>query len=154
MPEVRIDPLTGHQDDRRRRPRRAARRRPRARRRADPIDPEKDPFLEGHEDRTPPEIYAVRPDGGAPDTPGLDACASCPNLYPALDPDSRAAARRTPTPTCSPRAGAAARHEVSSTRPTRSPRSPTSTVEQVADAVDVWRAADARARRDGAPTCT
>ena len=35
-----------------------------------PIDPEKDPFLEGHEDRTPPEVWALRPGGGEPDTPG------------------------------------------------------------------------------------
>jgi UDPglucose--hexose-1-phosphate uridylyltransferase len=50
-----------------------------------PIVPEKDPFLPGHEDRTPPELYAVRPDGGEPDTP----CWSVrvvPNLYPALAP--------------------------------------------------------------------
>lgn len=37
---------------------------------ASPIDPEQDPFAEGHEDRTPPELYAVRPGGGAPDGPG------------------------------------------------------------------------------------
>jgi UDPglucose--hexose-1-phosphate uridylyltransferase len=54
---------------------------------AEPIDPEKDPFLEGHEDRTPPEVYAVRPGGGAPDTPGW-AVRVVPNLYPALAPDA------------------------------------------------------------------
>ncbi|MDQ5808686.1 MAG: DUF4921 family protein, partial [Actinomycetota bacterium] len=50
-------------------------------------DPAKDPFLEGHEDRTPPEVYAVRPDGGAPNGPGWKVRV-VPNLYPALDPDS------------------------------------------------------------------
>ncbi len=28
-----------------------------------PIDPEGDPFADGHEDRTPPELYALRPGG-------------------------------------------------------------------------------------------
>ena len=41
------------------------------------------PFCEGHEDRTPPEIWAHRPGGGAPDSPGWTARA-VPNLYPAL----------------------------------------------------------------------
>jgi len=49
-----------------------------------PIDPEKDPFLGGHEDRTPPEVDALRPDGGERDGPGWTV-RSVPNLYPALD---------------------------------------------------------------------
>ena len=53
-----------------------------------PIDASKDPFAPGHEDRTPPEVYAVRPDGGSPDTPGWTVRV-VPNLYPALT--------RTPT---------------------------------------------------------
>ena len=48
-----------------------------------PIDTDKDPFLPGHEDRTPPEVHAVRADGGAPDTPGWSVRV-VPNLYPAL----------------------------------------------------------------------
>src|SRR6202008_1735298 len=48
-----------------------------------------DPFAEGHEDQTPPELYAVRPNGGAPDTPGWTVRV-VPNLYPALDPDAPA----------------------------------------------------------------
>jgi UDPglucose--hexose-1-phosphate uridylyltransferase len=36
----------------------------------DPIDPALDPFAEGHEHRTAPELYAARPAGGAPDGPG------------------------------------------------------------------------------------
>jgi UDPglucose--hexose-1-phosphate uridylyltransferase len=67
MPEIRIDPLSGHRTivagERSRRPggepgghiREAP---------PDPIDPERDPFADGHEDRTPPELYAVRPAGG------------------------------------------------------------------------------------------
>ena len=44
---------------------------------------EKCPFCEGHEDRTPPETWADRPGGGAPDSPGWRVRA-VPNLYPAL----------------------------------------------------------------------
>ncbi|MGH2925390.1 MAG: galactose-1-phosphate uridylyltransferase [Solirubrobacterales bacterium] len=43
------------------------------------------PFCEGREDRTPPELWARRPGGGAPDSPGWTA-RSVPNLYPALAP--------------------------------------------------------------------
>jgi UDPglucose--hexose-1-phosphate uridylyltransferase len=52
-----------------------------------PIDASKDPFAPGHEDQTPPEVYAVRPDGGGPDTPGWTVRV-VPNLYPALTPDA------------------------------------------------------------------
>ena len=41
------------------------------------------PFCEGQEERTPPEVYAARPDGGAADTPGWTSRV-VPNLYPAL----------------------------------------------------------------------
>jgi UDPglucose--hexose-1-phosphate uridylyltransferase len=41
------------------------------------------PFCEGREDRTPPELYAVRPAGGEPDTPGWTTRV-VPNLYPLL----------------------------------------------------------------------
>jgi UDPglucose--hexose-1-phosphate uridylyltransferase len=51
----------------------------------DPIDPERDPFAEGHEDRTPPELYALRPAGGPANSPGWKVRV-VPNLYPALTP--------------------------------------------------------------------
>jgi UDPglucose--hexose-1-phosphate uridylyltransferase len=41
------------------------------------------PFCEGREDRTPPEVWANRPGGGAADTPGWTQ-RSVPNLYPVL----------------------------------------------------------------------
>jgi UDPglucose--hexose-1-phosphate uridylyltransferase len=41
------------------------------------------PFCEGREERTPPEVYAVRPGGGEPNTPGWTTRV-VPNLYPAL----------------------------------------------------------------------
>ena len=58
VPELRIDPLTGLRTivagDRATRPGGGMQADPRP-----PVDPEKDPFLDGHEDRTPPEVYAV-----------------------------------------------------------------------------------------------
>jgi UDPglucose--hexose-1-phosphate uridylyltransferase len=86
MPEIRIDPLSGGRvivaGERSTRPGGE----PRCPMPA-PIDVERDPFAEGHEDRTPPEVYAVRPNGGGPDSPGWTARV-VPNLYPALEPDS------------------------------------------------------------------
>jgi UDPglucose--hexose-1-phosphate uridylyltransferase len=52
-----------------------------------PIDVDKDPFALGHEAQTPPEVYAVRPNGGGPDSPGWTVRV-VPNLYPALEPDA------------------------------------------------------------------
>ena len=82
MPELRIDPLSGHRTivagERSRRPGGAPRCEP-----PEPIDPEQDPFAEGHEDRTPPELYALRPGGGGPNSPGWRVRV-VPNLYPAL----------------------------------------------------------------------
>jgi UDPglucose--hexose-1-phosphate uridylyltransferase len=107
MPEIRIDPLSGHKTiiagERSRRPGGEPSCAP-----AEPIDPERDPFAEGHEDRTPPELYALRPVGhggpggvaaggarsdeagaggaaasGAANSPGWTVRV-VPNLYPAL----------------------------------------------------------------------
>ena len=83
MPEVRIDQLTGLRTvlapGRAERPDAfapaAAAPRPDA--------AETCPFCEGREDRTPPEVWADRPGGGEPDTPGWVA-RSVPNLYPVL----------------------------------------------------------------------
>jgi UDPglucose--hexose-1-phosphate uridylyltransferase len=46
-----------------------------------------DPFAEGNESQTPPEIYALRPPGGEADTPGWQVRVF-PNRYPALDGES------------------------------------------------------------------
>ncbi|HEX2015435.1 MAG TPA: hypothetical protein VGN69_01985 [Solirubrobacteraceae bacterium] len=83
LPEVRIDPLTG------RRTIIAAERATRpgawlSSTAPAPIDPDSDPFADGHEDQTPPELDALRPDGGAPNSPGWQVRV-VPNLYPALD---------------------------------------------------------------------
>jgi UDPglucose--hexose-1-phosphate uridylyltransferase len=53
---------------------------------SEPKGPEMCPFCEGREDRTPPEVYATRPGGGEPDTPGWTTRV-VPNLYPALGGD-------------------------------------------------------------------
>ena len=68
-----------------------------------------DPFAEGHEPRTPPELYALRPGGGAPDTPGWRVRV-VPNLYPALtgagpEWDARAPMRVLRVLRCSGRSG-------------------------------------------------
>lgn len=76
MPELRIDPLTGLRvivaGERGSRPGAFLDVAPR-----EPIDPESDPFAAGHEDRTPPELYALREDGDW-------KVRVVPNLYPAL----------------------------------------------------------------------
>jgi UDPglucose--hexose-1-phosphate uridylyltransferase len=55
------------------------------------------PFCEGREDRTPSELWAARPGGGAPDTPGWSSRA-LPNLYPALSDEADRAAGRGERP--------------------------------------------------------
>ena len=84
MPELRIDPLSGlrtivagERADR-----------PGGRLCAEPqqqVDPDSDPFLEGHEERTPPEVFALRPGGGDANERGWTVRV-VPNLYPALVP--------------------------------------------------------------------
>jgi UDPglucose--hexose-1-phosphate uridylyltransferase len=82
MPEIRIDPLSGHKTivagERSKRPGGQPTCSP-----PEPIDAERDPFAEGHEDRTPPELYALRPGGGPANSPGWKVRV-VPNLYPAL----------------------------------------------------------------------
>jgi UDPglucose--hexose-1-phosphate uridylyltransferase len=135
LPEVRVDPLTGLRTivagDRAGRPGGGLECAP-----PDPIDPEKDPFLEGHEDRTPPELF--RAGGGDPDAPGWSVRV-VPNLYPALTADAP-----DPAPEAYPdlfrAAPARGNHEVIVNAPV--PLVSLSQLEpaQVATATDVWRA--------------
>jgi UDPglucose--hexose-1-phosphate uridylyltransferase len=78
-PELRIDPLSGLKvivaGERGARPGAWLDVEPRP-----PVDPERDPFAAGHEDQTPPEVYALREDGGG------WKVRVVPNLYPALTP--------------------------------------------------------------------
>jgi UDPglucose--hexose-1-phosphate uridylyltransferase len=142
MPELRIDPLSGHRTivagERSRRPGGEPRCAP-----PEPIDPTADPFAEGHEDRTPPELHALRPGGGPPDSPGWRVRV-VPNLYPALDaPEPGAKPGRngvltdeTDLFTAMPATGA---HEVIINGPQSVLSLAELPVEQVLDAVEVWR---------------
>ena len=91
VPELRIDPLSGHKTivagERSQRPGGAPGLSSEYASDAG-IDPAKDPFAEGNEQLTPPELYALRPNGGGPDSPGWSVRV-VPNLYPALSPADR-----------------------------------------------------------------
>jgi len=88
LPELRIDPLTGLRvivaGERGSRPGAFLDVTPRT-----PIDPETDPFAAGNEDRTPPEVYALRADGSW-------QVRVVPNLYPALSEDGGSEATGDP----------------------------------------------------------
>jgi len=110
------------------------------------------PFCEGSEDRTPPEVDAVRPQGGEPDTPGW-VTRVVPNLYPALshggEPARSADAERSADPlqssarirepnlfTARPALGA---HEVLINSPQHDTTMAELGDEQLAAAVAAWR---------------
>src|SRR4051794_32712 len=136
MPEVRVDPLSGLKSivtpDRATRPGGGLSAEP-----CPPIDPATDPFAEGHESQTPPEVYAVRPNGGAPDTPGWTVRV-VPNLYPALDPGAGEPApfAKRDLFTATPARGS---HEVVINAPDPVASLCELEVDQVRAAVDVWR---------------
>ncbi|MEA2196010.1 MAG: UDPglucose--hexose-phosphate uridylyltransferase [Solirubrobacteraceae bacterium] len=136
MREVRVDPLSGQRaivaTERAERPGGEFHVEPAAR-----LDPSTDPFSEGHEDLTPPELYAVRPGGGPPNSPGW-AVRVVPNLYPALTPD---APEPPPQPNpdlfwAGPARGA---HEVIINAPDPVTSLAHLTVEQCFMAMEVWR---------------
>lgn len=81
MPELRKDPVIGRwviiSTERSRRP---SAFNPAAERSAEEFSP----FAAGREGMTPPEVYAVRPGGGAADTPGWTVRV-VPNKFPALE---------------------------------------------------------------------
>jgi UDPglucose--hexose-1-phosphate uridylyltransferase len=131
VPQVRVDPLTGLKSiiagERADRPGGGFDVPPVA-----PVDPERDPFLPGHEDQTPPEVYRV-PDGN-----GSWRVRAFPNLYPALDPEARApdGDANPDLFTAQPAAGA---HEVIVNAPEPVNSLSDLSVEQVGLAVDAWR---------------
>jgi UDPglucose--hexose-1-phosphate uridylyltransferase len=143
MPEIRIDPLSGHKtivaDERSRRPGGEPSCTP-----AEPIDPEQDPFAEGHEHRTPPELYALRPGGGPPDSPGWKVRV-VPNLYPALTADGTGEAAADPVeggrgqPELFTAFAATGAHEVIINGPQPVLSLADLPMEQVAAAMEVWR---------------
>jgi UDPglucose--hexose-1-phosphate uridylyltransferase len=148
MPEIRVDPLSGHKvivaGERSERPGGE----PRCPAPA-PIDVEKDPFAAGREDLTPPELYALRPADGVSggDGDGLSGAPAdgagwsvrvVPNLYPALGGDA-------PTPPADAQpdlfyaSAASGAHEVI----VNAPESVLSLAElpcsRLSDAMEVWR---------------
>jgi UDPglucose--hexose-1-phosphate uridylyltransferase len=136
VPEVRVDPITGLKTiiagERATRPGGGPTATP-----AEPIAPEHDPFAEGHEDRTPPELYAVRSQDSAPNGRGWQVRV-VPNLFPALAPDS-AEPERDASPdlfTAQPATGA---HEVVINAPAPVVSLAELDVDHVRLAVDVWR---------------
>jgi UDPglucose--hexose-1-phosphate uridylyltransferase len=135
--EIRIDPLNGLRTivagDRTARPGGELTVAP-----APPIDRADDPFAEGHEDRTPPELYAVRPDGGEPDGPGWTVRV-VPNAFPALSSDGPVPERDAVADLFSalPARGA---HEVIVNSPEPVASLAELAPEQVRTAVEVWRA--------------
>lgn len=136
MPELRIDPLTGLRaiiaSDRALRPGGgfsvAA---------PEPIDAAEDPFADGHEDLTPPELYAVRPGGGEPDSPGWTVRVF-PNLYPALAADSPQPPRDS-RPDLFASLPARGSHEVIVNAPQPVQSLAELELQQVLTAVEVWR---------------
>jgi UDPglucose--hexose-1-phosphate uridylyltransferase len=146
VPEIRIDPLSGHRTivagDRSRRPGGAP-----AERgwelAAERVDPAEDPFAPGHEEQTPPELYALRPDGGALNSPGW-IVRVVQNLYPALGVTGEVSEGGAVPPnsaqpdlfTSLPATGA---HEVIVNGPQPVPSLADLPPAQVAVAVEVWR---------------
>ena len=136
MPEIRIDPLTGL---------RAIVAGARIDRPGGELGPPvadwpgdgEDPFAEGNEDLTPPEVFAVRPDGSPPDAPGWRVRVF-PNRYPALDGNEH-----VPDPSANPDlfwvGPAHGAHEVIVNAPETVSSLSQLAVEQVTLAVDVWR---------------
>jgi UDPglucose--hexose-1-phosphate uridylyltransferase len=137
VPEVRVDPLTGLKTivagERATRPGAGMTVEP-----AEPIDPAEDPFADGHEDRTPPELFAAgRPGGAAADTPGWRVRV-VPNLYPALDPQGVAPPRDANRDLFAATAATGA-HEVIVNAPDPVTSLADLDAGQVQSAVDVWR---------------
>jgi UDPglucose--hexose-1-phosphate uridylyltransferase len=137
LPELRIDPLTGLRvivaGERGSRPGAFLDVAPRP-----PIDPETDPFAAGHEDRTPPELYALRDNGSW-------KVRVVPNMYPALSDDGGSATTGDPLAggrgepglfVSSPATGA---HEVIVNAPDPVTSLADLDPEQVETAMSVWR---------------
>ena len=85
------------------------------------------PFCEGREERTPPETFALRPAGGAADTPGWTVRV-VPNLYPVFD-----------------------RHEVVVSSPRHARSFSELTEEELAGVAAAWRERVRVARESGFP---
>ena len=107
--------------------------------------PDSCPFCEGREERTPPEVYATRPAGGAADAPGWTTRV-VPNLYPALGHGEES--DRVPPELFVSRPARGA-HEVIVNAPEHVTAMAELSEERVAGAVATWRER-MRAHRDAA----
>jgi UDPglucose--hexose-1-phosphate uridylyltransferase len=140
VPELRIDPLSGDATivagERSRRPGGAPGLSPEQLEEA-PLDRASDPFAEGNEDRTPPELYAVRHDGSEPDSPGWTVRV-VENLYPALARNGEMSANAADSELLHARPATGA-HEVIVNAPDSVYALAQLPAEQVCAAVDVWR---------------
>ncbi len=124
MSEVRIDALSGLRTII-------------APQRAERLAQRGDPFAEGNESQTPPELYALRPDGSEPDTPGWRVRVF-PNRYPALEPDGEAVARDANARIFTALAGSGA-HEVIVNSPRAVEALSQLDAQELELALEVWR---------------
>ena len=126
-----------------------------AARRPAPIAPADDPFAEGNERLTPPELYALRSPNSEPNGPGWSVRV-VPNLFPALaaadrrpEGDSEGGDAHRPDETATSRASgsselfnarpATGAHEVIVNGPQPVATLAELPLEQVITAIDVWR---------------
>ena len=124
-------------------------------RRPAPIAPADDPFAEGNERLTPPELYALRSPNSEPNGPGWSVRV-VPNLFPALaaadrrpEGDSEGGDARRPDETATSRASgsselfnarpATGAHEVIVNGPQPVAALAELPLEQVITAIEVWR---------------
>lgn len=131
MPEVRVDPLTGLRSII------AVQRADRPHAWPDPapvvLDPAADPFAPGHEDRTPPELDAIRDGAGAP-----WRARAVANLYPALD-DTSPEPEPSHDPDLFTARAATGAHEVVVNSPASVASLAELTPEELATAMELWR---------------
>ena len=96
-----------------------------------------DPFAEGNESQTPPELYALRPQGGEPDTPGWRVRVFA-NRYPALAGDPALPPPDAKAPLFTALAGSGA-HEVIVNSPRPVEALSQLDAQELALALEVWR---------------
>lgn len=107
------------------------------------------PFVAGHESMTPPEVYAAREEGTAPNAPGWRVRV-VPNLYPALRVEHAPEASGEGP---SDRYGGTGAHEVIIEDPERTADLTDMTEEHVTEVLRAWRARVQDLKRDVRLAC-
>jgi UDPglucose--hexose-1-phosphate uridylyltransferase len=105
------------------------------------------PFCEGHEDRTPPETFALGPPERAPDTPGW-LVRVVPNKFPAFAPELTGAPRHVGLLESRPPRG---NQEVVVSSPRHVSSLAELKLDEVVRVVDAWQARAAEAAKQGFP---